>query len=131
MVVEDMRALSMVMGRLLEKLGHQVEVVESGAAAIQKLDDWKPELIFSDISMPGMTGYELARRIRQRPDTDGVFLVAMTGYGQSSDRDKALAAGFDKHLVKPVDIQQLRLVFNELGARDAQAASPPAFGTHR
>lgn len=120
LVVEDMRALSMVMARLLQKLGHQVQVVENGVAALEKLDSWRADLIFSDISMPGMTGYELAQRLRQRSDTARVFLVAMTGYGQLSDRDHALQAGFDKHLVKPVDVRQLHSIFAELIQRQAQ-----------
>ncbi len=111
LVVEDMRALAMILSRLLTKLGHQVEVVDSGAAAIEKLQSYDAEVIFSDISMPGMTGYELARKIRAAPATADVRLVAMTGYGQLSDREQAIRAGFDEHLVKPVDVGRLRDFF--------------------
>jgi CheY-like chemotaxis protein len=113
LVVEDMRSLRVILARLLRKLGHEVETVENGAEALDKLDSFMPEIIFSDISMPGMTGYELARRLRARSDTAGLLLVAMTGYGQAADRDKALEAGFDEHLVKPVDVQQLQRLFQE------------------
>lgn len=114
LVVEDMRALRVIMARLLAKLGHEVEFAEDGMLALQRLDTYRPDIVFSDIAMPGMTGYELARQIRQRPDCSGIFLVALTGFGQSADRDKALEAGFDEHLVKPVDITQLQFLFDEL-----------------
>ena len=104
----------MIMSRLLAKLGHEVEFAEDGTLALQKLDTFCPDVVFSDIAMPGMTGYELARRIRQRSDCTGVCLVALTGFGQSADRDKALEAGFDEHMVKPVDITQLQGVFEKL-----------------
>ncbi|MCA9012579.1 MAG: response regulator, partial [Planctomycetaceae bacterium] len=114
LVVEDMRALRVIMSRLLTKLGHEVEFAEDGTLALQKLDSFHPDVVFSDIAMPGMTGYELARRIRQRPDCSSICLVALTGFGQSADRDKALEAGFDEHMVKPVDIALLQVLFDNL-----------------
>ncbi len=114
LVVEDMRALRVVMSRLLTKLGHEVEFAEDGTLALQKLDTFHPEVVFSDIAMPGMTGYELAQRIRQRPDGSGICLVALTGFGQSADRNKALESGFDEHMVKPVDIARLQVLFDKL-----------------
>lgn len=114
LVVEDMRALRVIMSRLLTKLGHEVEFAEDGTFALQKLETFHPDVVFSDIAMPGMTGYELARRIRQRPDCSGICLVALTGFGQSADRDKALEAGFDEHMVKPVDIALLQVLFDNL-----------------
>ena len=114
LIVEDMRALRVITTRLLEKLGHEVEFVENGPLALLKLDTFTPDVVFSDIAMPGMTGYELARRIRQRSDCSRVCLVALTGFGQSSDRDKALEAGFHEHMVKPVDIAVLQSLFEKL-----------------
>ncbi len=111
LVVEDMRALAMILSRLLAKLGHHVEIVDSGAAALERLQSYDAEVIFSDISMPGMTGYELARTLRANEATAGLCLVAMTGYGQASDRDKAMRAGFDEHMVKPVDVVKLKEYF--------------------
>jgi CheY-like chemotaxis protein len=116
LVVEDMRALALVLARLLTKLGHHVEIVESGEAAIDKLRTLDAEVIFSDISMPMMTGYELARFLRSNEATSKIKLVAMTGYGQLSDREKAFAAGFDEHMTKPVDVQRLREFFQGLEA---------------
>ena len=117
LVVEDMRALRVIMSRLLTKLGHEVEFAEDGTLALQKLDTFHAEVVFSDIAMPGMAGYELARRIRQRPDGSGICLVALTGFGQSADRNKALESGFDEHLVKPVDIALLQVLFDKLSKR--------------
>ena len=114
LVVEDMRALRVMTARLLEKLGHEVEVVENGPLALIKLETFKPDVVFSDIAMPGMSGYELAQRIRQRPDCSRACLVALTGFGQPSDRDKALEAGFHEHMLKPVDIAALQSLFEKL-----------------
>lgn len=114
LIVEDMRALRVITARLLEKLGHVVQFAENGPLALSKLETFIPDVVFSDIAMPGMTGYELAQRIRQRPDCSQVYLVALTGFGQSSDRDRALEAGFDEHMVKPVDIALLRELFERI-----------------
>lgn len=114
LVVEDMRALREIMARLLRKLGHEVEFVENGTIALQKLEHYAPEVVFSDIAMPGMTGYELAQRIRQRADSSSIYLVALTGFGQSADRRKALESGFDEHMIKPVDIVTLQALFEKL-----------------
>lgn len=119
LIVEDMRALRVITARLLEKLGHIVECVGSGPLALLKLDTFTPDVVFSDIAMPGMTGYELAQRICQRPGCDRVYIVALTGFGQASDRDKALEAGFHEHMVKPVDIAILRSLFERLAGASA------------
>lgn len=114
LVVDDMRALSVILSRLLTKLGHDVRVVDSGPAALEILKTFPAELVFSDISMPGMTGYELAKRLRVDHSRRNLKLVAMTGYGQASDREKALAAGFDEHMVKPVDFKVLQGIFQKI-----------------
>ncbi len=114
LIVEDMQALAMVLSRLLTALGHDVSIADCGQRALDIVADLAPEVILSDISMPGMTGYELARRIRMLPNLDECFLVAMTGYGQATDREKAFEAGFDEHLVKPVDIRDLKKLFASL-----------------
>lgn len=114
LVVEDMRALRTIMARLLEKLGHRVQVAEDGLAALDALTRFNPDIIFSDISMPGMTGYDLARKIRDQPSQSETYLVAMSGYGQLSDRMQSQASGFDEHMIKPVDITKLRELFERL-----------------
>ncbi|WP_442506037.1 CHASE3 domain-containing protein [Novipirellula sp. SH528] len=119
LVVEDMKALRTIMARLLVKLGHEVEVAEDGLAALECLSQSIPDVIFSDISMPGMTGYDLARKLRERPATADIYLVAMTGYGQSADRKQARDSGFDEHMIKPVDITKLQSLFQRMAQREA------------
>ncbi len=114
LVVDDMRAMRVVTEQLLHRLGHEVQVAENGEVALETLNSFRPDIVFSDITMPLIGGYELARRIRERTDLDSVCLVALTGFGQSSDRERAFDAGFDRHLTKPVDFQSLRALFDEL-----------------
>ena len=99
-----MNSAAFILGSLLTKLGHRVETARHAAAALEAVDRQRPDIVFSDIEMPDIDGYELARRLRRMPEMVGVVLVALTGYGQESDRQKALAAGFDCHLVKPVSL---------------------------
>ncbi|QDV73536.1 CHASE3 domain-containing protein [Botrimarina mediterranea] len=118
LIVEDQAPLRIVLSKLLEKMGHRVEGAEGGEEALRRFSESRPEVVFSDISMPGMSGYELVRRLRSRHDADGVYIVAMTGYGQATDRETALEAGFDEHMVKPADISQLERLFAWLAKAD-------------
>ncbi len=120
LVIEDSEPIARIFALLLRGMGHQVEVASSGAAALEMLARFAPEVVFSDISMPGMSGYEVAQRIRQQPAWQDVMLVAMTGYGQDDDRKLALQAGFDRHLVKPAELDDIEQVFAELAARRGQ-----------
>lgn len=120
LIVEDQRALRFVLTRLLEKMGHRVESADCGLAALDKLDGYVPDIIFSDVSMPGMTGYELVAQLRKRDALRGTYFVAMTGFGQESDREQATQSGFHEHMVKPVDVERLHELFAKLSA-DSQA----------
>ena len=73
-----------------------------GAAALELLAEFKPQLVVLDIGMPGMDGYETARRIRERPEGRSIFLAALSGWGQKEDQLRATEAGFDRHFVKPI-----------------------------
>ena len=86
-----------------ERLGHEVRVAYSGQDALRAVAEDRPDLVFLDLGLPELDGYEVARRLRQRPGLEDLVLVAMTGYGQESDRERSKTAGFDHHLVKPVD----------------------------
>ncbi|MEX2307506.1 MAG: PAS domain S-box protein [Pirellulales bacterium] len=108
LVVDDMNAAAFVLSSLLTKLGHHVETARHAAAALEAVDQQRPDIVFSDIGMPDIDGYELARRLRQMPELAGVVLVALTGYGQERDRQKTVEAGFDYHLVKPVSLDALQ-----------------------
>lgn len=107
LIVDDTRVAAHTLGKLLEALGQQVRIAANAGQALAMLATDRPDLVISDIAMPGMDGYELAQRIRRDPDCDEVVLVALTGYGQEEDRRRALAAGFRHHLVKPVGLQSL------------------------
>ena len=82
-------------------MGHEVLVANDGEAALQQVGDFRPDVLFSDISMPVMNGYELAKRLRAQPQHGEIVLVAMTGLHQPENRDRARSAGFDHHLVSP------------------------------
>jgi CheY-like chemotaxis protein/two-component sensor histidine kinase len=86
---------------LLRMTGHVVQVAHSGAETLEIAATFRPDVMFLDIGMPGLNGFETARRLRAMPALDGTVLVAVTGYGQVSDRQRALEAGFDEFLVKP------------------------------
>lgn len=108
MVVEDSKAVADMFTLMLRTLGHEVCLAPDGPTALEKFGAFRPEIVFSDISMPRMTGYELVRLLRTRPDAADVYFVAMTGYAQTEDRAKALAAGFHHHLVKPAELEDLK-----------------------
>jgi two-component system CheB/CheR fusion protein len=92
-----------------------------GAAAIEVALRERPDVVFLDIAMPGMDGYEVARRLRKSPELDGVMLVALTGFGQEEDRRRAFEAGFDHHLVKPTSLETLHNVLSTVApARDRE-----------
>jgi CheY-like chemotaxis protein len=107
LVVDDNKDAASSLAILLRLRGHEVRVVHDGAAALDTVDSYRPNMIFLDIGMPGMDGYEVARRLRQRPGLDSVVLAALTGWGQLADRQRSKDAGIDHHLVKPVDSQAL------------------------
>lgn len=114
LVVEDTRAIRFVLRRMLEKMGHVVTEAANGDEGIQIALEIYPDLIFSDISMPVMNGHEFARAIRSNPSFAEVKLVAVTGFGQAADRQNAIAAGFDEHIVKPIDIHKLRDILGRM-----------------
>ena len=92
---------------LIELAGHEVLLAENGTAGLELLKSARPDIALVDIGLPGMDGYEIARRFRAEPDSQRVILVALTGYGSSTDRERTREAGFDLHLIKPVDPQAL------------------------
>ena len=115
LVVEDSPDGREGLTTLLELKKYKVTSAGSGKEALDKVDKAKPEVALVDIGLPDMDGYEVARELRRRFDTQ-VTLIALTGYGQPDDRRKALEAGFDLHLVKPVDPQQLFDLLGDIAA---------------
>ena len=114
LVVEDTRAIRHMMVRLLRSMGHEVSEAENGQEGFQVATQQKPEVIFSDISMPIMNGHELASQVRANSELSKIYLVALTGYGQEADRLNALQSGFNTHIVKPVDMSVLTSLFKSL-----------------
>jgi PAS domain S-box-containing protein len=110
LVVDDNRDSANSLGMLLDVMDYEVKVAFDGASALEELDSFDAEAVFLDIDMPKMDGYEVARRIRQRRRPEDVVLVAITGWGQDGDRARSREAGFDHHLLKPVEIESLRAV---------------------
>ena len=108
LVVDDNRDAAESMGILLKLLGADVHVAYGGAEALEALPAYRPDVVILDIGMPGMDGYEVARRIRQQPEFQKVTLIALTGWGQDEDRRRSHTAGFDYHLIKPADIDALQ-----------------------
>ncbi|SMP73403.1 ATP-binding response regulator [Noviherbaspirillum suwonense] len=107
LVVDDSVDSASMLCALLEISGHTVLTSHTGKDAIAAATQFHPEIIFLDIGLPDMTGYEVAARMRRLPDMDSVKLVALTGYGQEKDKQDAKAAGFDHHLVKPINFDAL------------------------
>jgi signal transduction histidine kinase len=107
LVADDNRDAAETLGMLLEVMGHEVHLVHDGEAAVAAAASFDPELVLLDIGMPGLNGYETCRRIREQAGGAQRTLVAVTGWGQPHDVQAAKEAGFDRHLVKPVDMEAL------------------------
>ena len=109
LVIEDHVDAAESLALLLQLIGHETEVAFDAAQGLEAARRFRPEVVLCDIGLPGaMDGYAAARAFRADPELRGVFLVALTGYGQEEDRRKAAEAGFDAHLTKPADLDALR-----------------------
>jgi CheY-like chemotaxis protein len=113
LVVDDSRDGAEMLQLLLEQHGCDVRVVNDGPGAIAVAASFCPDLVFLDIGMPAMDGYETCRRIRETAAGSSMSIVALTGWGQDRDRERSTLAGFDRHLVKPVDTGELLQVVRE------------------
>ena len=120
LVVDDNRDAADSLAMLLQLQGHEVRVAHSGQAALEVTTAFKPDLIFLDLGMPFMDGYEVARRLRQQPGLENVVLAALTGWGQKEDRRRTVEAGFDYHLVKPPDPLAVQSVLTQLKRPDVK-----------
>ena len=114
LIIDDSRAAAFPVIKLSEMAGHAVRSAVDGFQGLEIAAQWTPDLICCDIGLPGMDGYEVARRVRADPRLRTVRMVAITGYGTDEDRRAALDAGFDDHIAKPVSSQALRRVWNEV-----------------
>jgi CheY-like chemotaxis protein len=112
LVVDDNTDACDTLGMVLELQGHTVQVAYDGPTALRSFESFRPDAVLLDLGLPRMHGYELARRIRALPGGESVLLVAITGWGQESDRQLSREAGIDEHLVKPVSSEQLSLLMS-------------------
>jgi two-component system CheB/CheR fusion protein len=124
LLVEDNEDSRRMLRMLLHRDGYEVHEAEDGLSGLEVLETCQPDVAILDIGLPGIDGYELARRIRRQHARNELFLVALTGYGQDSDRQAVQLAGFDAHLVKPLKREQLV----ELLRKVPPQAAPPAGG---
>jgi CheY-like chemotaxis protein/two-component sensor histidine kinase len=109
-IADDSRDGAESLAMLLALAGHEVRVANDGASALQLLREYRPDVALLDIGMPGMNGYEIARALASEPWRDSLLLITITGWGQEEDRRRALDAGFDVHLTKPISPDYVRAV---------------------
>ena len=114
-MVDDNRDAAESLAIWLRLQGHDVRVSHDGESALAEASEFRPRLILLDLGMSGMDGFEVARRLRQHPGADGVRLAALTGWGQQEDRRRTQEAGFDHHLVKPIEPGKLEELLAGLG----------------
>ena len=121
LVVDDVKASAETLAMMLQAMGQSVVALHDGPVAIDWVLANKPDAVFLDIAMPTMSGYEVARRLRENADCAGTVLIALTGYGQDDDRRQAFEAGFDHHLVKPTSIEALAQVLGAVPCHPQEA----------
>ena len=131
LVVDDNVDAAVSLGMLLKLAGQEVRVAYDGPAALRQAMDFRPQLVLLDIGMPGMDGYEVCRRIRRESALEKATVVALTGWGQDEDRRRSHEAGFDHHIVKPVEPSALKRLLDDLpgdppslGLRPAEGQAP-------
>jgi signal transduction histidine kinase/ActR/RegA family two-component response regulator len=116
LIVDDNPDVAESLSMILEILGHHVRAVHAGAQALDAARANRPDVMLIDIGLPGMNGYDVARAVRAETALAGVVLVALTGYGTDEDKARSFAAGYDHHLVKPINLDALRSVVGRVGA---------------
>jgi signal transduction histidine kinase/DNA-binding response OmpR family regulator len=121
LIVEDYPVVAESLKKMLLLAGHEVKVSRDGPSALEQLAIVRPEIILLDIGLPGMDGYEVAQAIRNQPGTESIVLIALTGYGQDEDRLRAIEAGFDEYLTKPVDPVALYSLIASAAPKDRAA----------
>jgi CheY-like chemotaxis protein len=125
LVADDNKDTADTLGQLLGMWGYDVRAAYDGADALQIAETFVPLAAILDLAMPGLTGYDVARRIRRVPGLEHVLLICLSGYGKEEDRRRAYEAGFDHFLLKPADLEELRrLLKTPFSGRGAAASDP-------
>jgi PAS domain S-box-containing protein len=123
LVVDDNQDAASTVAMLLESRGHEVKTAHDGEQALRVASDFKPDVVLLDIGLPKMNGYDVCRRLREQSWSEGLIVVALTGWGQTEDRRKSEVAGFDEHLVKPVDPEVLMRLLDQPMFLESRPAS--------
>jgi PAS domain S-box-containing protein len=123
LVVDDNEDAAQSLGLLLESAGHDVRIAYDGLSAVEAALAFRPSVALLDIGLPGIDGFEVAKRFRQAPDLRNIVLVAMTGYGNEADKLRSHDAGFNHHLVKPTDFDKVKKILATVSERTTQSAS--------
>jgi CheY-like chemotaxis protein len=116
LVVDDNRDSADSLAMLLKLTGHETHTAHDGVAAVEAAATLRPDIVLLDIGLPNLSGYDAARRIRKQPWGKDMVLIALTGWGQEEDRQRSREAGFNEHMVKPVDHVALMKLLAESGA---------------
>ncbi|WP_298325090.1 response regulator [Asticcacaulis sp.] len=116
LIVEDNEALAQTTGWIIEMLGYDYRISLTPQAALTEGEAYAPDVVMMDIGLPGMSGYDLCREMRQKPAHANAIFVAQTGWDEREHREQSAAAGFVHHLTKPVDLQTLESVLNAIAA---------------
>ncbi|MES2792679.1 MAG: ATP-binding protein [Planctomycetota bacterium] len=117
LVVDDNRDSAQTLAMMLKIMGNDVRTAHDGLEAIERAQEYLPNVILLDLGMPKLNGYDVCRRIREQPWGQNMVIIALTGWGQAEDRQRTKEAGFDHHLVKPVDVGKLKELLDEAAQR--------------
>jgi len=126
LIVDDNRDGAQGLALMLDLEGHDVRTAADGLEALEIAEEFRPNVVLLDIGMPGIDGYETARRLRARPWGGSVLLCAQTGWGQEDDKRRSRSAGFDRHLVKPIDPEELNRILAEVCHHTQRPVRPDA-----
>jgi CheY-like chemotaxis protein len=118
LIVDDNVDSASSLATMFDLLGCRTQIAHDGLAAVREAEVFAPDMAVLDIGLPGISGHEAARRIRQQPGGRAILLVAVSGWGQDADRLRSIEAGFDQHLVKPVDIEALQAMLPRRAANN-------------
>ncbi|MGH7928628.1 MAG: ATP-binding response regulator, partial [Candidatus Binatia bacterium] len=114
LIMEDNPTAASCLELFLTQAGYDVEVANNGRAGTELAGRFQPEIVLCDIGLPGMDGYAVARALRARPEFGRTYIIAVSGYGQQDDKRRALEAGFDMHMTKPIDLNELVTILSSL-----------------
>lgn len=123
LVVDDNKDSAQTLGMMLKIMGNDVRTAHDGLEAIETASDYRPHVILLDLGMPKLNGYDVCRRIREQEWGADMLIIALTGWGQAEDRQRTKEAGFDHHLVKPVDVAKLNELLDDASVRRRSAST--------